>query len=173
MQQNSYTAIIKEQMNRALWEVRNIIDCIPDELWDKEYCEMPMWKHVYHMLHSLDLWFINPRDQHYTEPPLHEKDLNNLNVKSLKRLTRMDIEAYYENIKTKIAKYLETLQDEDLLSYPPNCKYTKITLILGQIRHLNCHMGMIMGFIIDDIGKWPRVLGLEGEFPTGRYDKYF
>ncbi len=31
--------IIKDQTNRALWEVKNIIDCVPDELWNKEYAK--------------------------------------------------------------------------------------------------------------------------------------
>ncbi len=56
LNQNSLTDIIEEQTNRALWEVKNVIDCIPEELLNKEYCAMPCWKHVYHMLHSLDLW---------------------------------------------------------------------------------------------------------------------
>ena len=33
-------------------------------------CDMPIWKHVYHMLHSCDQWFINPFD--FTEPNFHE-----------------------------------------------------------------------------------------------------
>ena len=28
-----------------------------------------------------------------------------------------------------------------------------------------------MGFVIDDTGLWPRVLGLESPFPQGKYDK--
>ena len=31
---------------------------------------------------------------------------------------------------------------------------------------------MLMGFIIDDTGLWPRVLGLENPFPEGEYSKY-
>ena len=65
MDQNPLTAVIKDQTWRALWEVKNVIDCVPDELWDKTYCAMPCWKHIYHMLHSLDLWLINPRDRMY------------------------------------------------------------------------------------------------------------
>ena len=55
MVQEKYSDIIKEQANRALWEVENVIACIPDAMWEKEYCRMPLRKHVYHMLHSLDL----------------------------------------------------------------------------------------------------------------------
>ena len=54
MKQEKLTDIITDQTERALWEVKNVIDCVPDEYWDKEYCGMPVWKHIYHMLHSLD-----------------------------------------------------------------------------------------------------------------------
>ena len=173
MKQDSYVAIIKEQTERMLWEVKNIIDCIPDTLWNKAYCDMPMWKYVYHMLHSLDLWFINPRSKNFNEPVIHEKDLNNLDILPTKNLKRTEIDDYYDDIKSKITHYLEGLCDEDLLSYPPNCEYTKFTLILAQFRHLHCHLGMLMGFIIGDVGKYPKILGLEGEFPLGEFDKYF
>ena len=85
MDQRTLTAIIKEQTDRALWEVKNVIDCVPDDLWDKKYCDMPCWKHIYHMLHSLDLWYINPRDRKFREPSVHEKDLNNLDVVPAKK----------------------------------------------------------------------------------------
>lgn len=172
MNQASMTEIIKEQTKRALWEVKNIIDCVPDELWHKAYCQMPCWKHIYHMLHSLDLWYINPRDRFFKEPDIHEKDLNNLDVISLKSLTRVEIKDYFDAIDQKVHQYIATLTDDQLLEYPVDCEYTRFTLILAQFRHLHSHMGMIMGFIIADSGQWPRVLGLEQPFPKGPYDKF-
>jgi hypothetical protein len=91
MEETLLVNIITDQTFRALWEVKNIIDCVPDELWNKEYCEMPCWKHIYHMLHSLDLWFINPRDIEYKEPDIHEIDLNSLDVIPSKSLLREEI----------------------------------------------------------------------------------
>ena len=43
------------------------------------------------MKQALDLWFINPRDQEFQEPSFHEKDLNNLEVLSDRRLFREEI----------------------------------------------------------------------------------
>lgn len=172
MDQNTLTEIITGQTKRALWKVKNVIDCVPDELWDKEYCQMPCHKHIYHMLHSLDLWYINPRDKDFTEPDIHEKDLNNLDAVSEKKLSREEIDLYFLAIREKIQDYLSHLTDSELLSYPSNCEYTRFTLILAQFRHLHSHMGMLMGFIIDDTGLWPRVLGLENPFPEGEYTKY-
>ena len=174
MRQDSPLDIIRDQTERALWEVQNVIDCIPDGLWNRQYCQMPMWKHVYHMLHSLDLWFINPRDKSFREPLFHVPDLNNLDIPSEKALTREELAGYYGGIKAKILSYLQDLQEEELLRKPSGCEYMRFTLILAQHRHLHSHMGMIMGFIIGDTGLWPRVIGLEQDIPAdGGYDKYF
>ena len=173
MKQNSYMEIIQNLTDRALWEVKNIIDCVPNDLWDKRYCEMPMWKHIYHMLHSLDLWFINPRDINFIEPSIHEKDLNNLDVYSDKKISRDEIIQYYTQITVKIKNYLFTTNDDELLLMPDNCEYSRFTLILSQYRHLHSHMGMIMGFIIADTGMWPRVVGLEKPILVEPYNKFF
>lgn len=167
MKQNTLVEIIEEQTGRALWEVRNLIDCVPDQLWNKEYCEMPCFKHIYHMLHSLDLWYINPRDKNFQEPDIHEANLNNLDMESFKKLSREQLLCYFNRIEDKIKEYVSDLTDEQLLEYPVDCEYCKFTLILAQFRHLHTHMGMIMGFVIDDTGLWPRVLGLESPFPKG------
>ncbi|MGI6005002.1 MAG: hypothetical protein ACOX88_06275 [Christensenellales bacterium] len=125
------------------------------------------------MLHSLDLWFMGPRDCNFKEPSIHEKELNNLDRVTQKQLTRDEVNTYFKQVSEKIVRYISELRDEALLLKPENCEYTRFTLILAQHRHLHTHMGMIMGFIIDDTGRWPRVIGLEREIPKGEYDKYF
>ena len=171
MNQNNNVEIIKDQTKRALWSINNVIDCVPDEYWNKAYCEMPLWKHIYHTLHSLDMWFINPRK--YSEPIFHMKDLNNLDVVTDKILSRSELKHYFQDIDNKINRYLERLTEEMLLAKPDNCEWTRFALILGQHRHLHSHMGMLMGFIIAETGLWPRVIGLEGDIPTGEYSLYF
>ncbi|MDD6395462.1 MAG: hypothetical protein PUB37_04675, partial [Firmicutes bacterium] len=148
MNQDTYTEIIRDQTDKAVWEVQNVIDCIPDEMWDRAYCGMPLWKHVYHTLHSLDLWYINPNDPNYSEPSFHTENLNNLDAVSEGRLTRPQINDYFSGIKSKLNDYLDNLTDGQLLKYPECCEYTRFTLIMAQFRHLHSHMGMLMGFII-------------------------
>lgn len=166
------TDVILDQTKRALWEVKNVIDCVPDSLWDKKYCDAPMWQHIYHMLHSLDMWFINPYK--YTEPAIHSENLNNLDIQPDIQLSKTELVKYYDDIKLKIENYIIDLSDNELSEFPENCQYTKFTLILAQFRHLHSHMGMIMGFIIDDTGFWPRVLGLQRDIPCDNdYEQYF
>ena len=163
---------IREQTKRALWEIQNVIHCIPDALWEKRYCDQPLWKHVYHMLHSLDRWLINPCDPAYEEPSFHKLGLNDLDTAVESKIDREQMEAYREQVSRKAADYLASLTDRTLDERPEGCEYTRFTLILAQHRHLHTHMGMLMGFIVAETGLWPRVLGLEGAFPQGEFERY-
>ncbi|MFT4145195.1 MAG: hypothetical protein QM644_12130 [Mobilitalea sp.] len=166
-----FIGVIKDQTLRTLWSLNNVIDSIPDAYWEKEYCEMPLWKHVYHTLHSLDMWYINPLV--YEEPSFHTQDLNDLDVKTNGFLSRELMKGYYYQIKEKIISYLDELSSEKLLETPPKCQYTRFNLILAQHRHLDMHIGMLMGYVIAGEGMWPRILGLQSEIPVGEYSKYF
>jgi hypothetical protein len=167
----SYVGIIKDQTERTIWSVNNVIDCIPESYWDKIYCYMPMWKHVYHTLHSLDMWFINPR--RYEEPSFHEENLNNLDAVTEKTLSRDELKEYSASVAKKINAYTDSLTDDMLLEKPEGCEYSRFALIIGQHRHLNLHTGMLMGYIIAGEGLWPRVMGMEGEIPQGEYSKFY
>lgn len=126
-------------------------------------CEMPIWKHLYHSLHSLDRWFINP--EKYSEPSFHEPDLNSLDIASENGLSREKLIQYFNEIKAKINSYLEDLTDDMLAEKPEDCEYTRLALVLGQYRHLMCHIGIINGSTIYETGKWPRVVGLTENYP--------
>jgi hypothetical protein len=171
MNEINYIEVIKDQTKRSLWSINNVMECVPEVYWTKKYCEMPLWKHIYHTLHSLDMWYINPRK--YSQPSFHIENLNNLDVQTDKILSKNDLIYYYQLIEKKINQYLDSITDDILLSKPENCEWTRFRLILAQHRHLDTHMGMIMGFIITETGLWPKVTGLEGDIPTGDYSLYF
>ena len=158
MRETSYHAVIAEMTVRALWELQNLLDCIPDALWDRCYGGAPLWQHVYHTLHELDQWFINPRDTDFVEPPIHTPHLQELHIYPAVRLDRLAIDDYFYTIKAKLSIYLTSLHDEDLLQRPDNCEWTRFTLILSQYRHLYRYMGMMMGFIEAETGLCPRTL---------------
>lgn len=160
--------------DRALWETENLIKCIPDELWEKRYDGIPMWKYLYHMLYSMDRWYINPADSTYQDPEFHTPTLADLNViPGEERLSREQEEAYFYRIQDKIRAYIETLQDEELGQNPEGCDMSRFRLILGQFRHWHRHMGVIYGFIIEDAGKWPYVLNMCGKYPEEPMPNYY
>ena len=151
--------------NRALWETENLMKCIPDELWNKRYDGIPMWKYLYHTLYSMDRWYINSCDSFYQNPEFHTETLADLNViPKDEYLTRNQLEDYFYKIEEKIKEYVGSLKDEELDLKPENCNMSRLCLILGQFRHWHRHMGVIYGFIVADTGKWPYVLNMEGKY---------
>lgn len=166
---------IKYLTDRALWETENLMKCIPDALWEKRYDGIPMWKYFYHMLYSMDRWYINPYDADYTNPEFHTDTLADLNVIPTEdeRLTREQMEDYLGQIRSKIQNYTSTLENAMLYENPTNCSMSRFRLILGQFRHWHRHMGVIYGFVIEDTGKWPYVLNMLGAYPDSPMPNFY
>ena len=159
---------------RALWETENLMKCVPDRLWNKRYDGIPMWKYLYHMMYSMDRWYINPYDPDYRDPEFHRPGLNDLNViPGEEKLERAQLEDYLRHIRRKIEDYLDRLTDSELAEKPEGCDLSRLCLIMGQIRHWHRHMGIVYGFIIADDGKWPYVLNMRGEYPDEPMPNYY
>ena len=156
-----YSAVIRKSTKKSIWSLKNVMDCVPDDMWDALYCDTPLYKHIYHTLHSLDRWYMNP--DVYTEPDIHTQGLNDLNTPANEYLSRELLNGYANRVEAKITNYLDTLTDDMLNEMPDGCAYTRFDLILAQHRHLDMHIGMLMGYIIAKTGRWPKVLGLIGE----------
>lgn len=125
-------------------------------------CDMPVWKHVCHMLHSCDQWFISPFE-YDKEPDFHEPNLNSLEIPSENALSREILSAYLENVKDKIMSYLNTLTDERLYEIPKGCVSNRVGIILSQYRHFYAHLGNINATTIIETNQWPRVIGTSGK----------
>ncbi len=124
-------------------------------------CDMPVWKHVYHMLHSCDQWFINPH--RYTEPDFHETNLNSLDIPSERTLSREELMRYLQAVRAKILAYVDSLTDEALYEIPMDCAVNRLSLILAQYRHFYAHLGNINATTIIQTNEWPRVIGSTGK----------
>lgn len=74
---NYLTTDIKSQTERALWEVWNVIDCVPDKLWSRDYYEM--------ILNFRNLIYI--------------PNLNNLDVVTDRFISKNEIKSYYDSVK--------------------------------------------------------------------------
>lgn len=153
-----YLSAIRQNTLKSIWSLKNVIDCVTEDMWGEMYCGTPLYKHVYHTLHSLDRWYINPND--YTEPSFHTDGLNDLNTPANKNLSREALGSYAEQVENKIISYLNALSEQALAEKPDGCAYTRFELALAQHRHLDMHIGMLMGFVIAKAGRWPMVLGL-------------
>ncbi|MDR3120904.1 MAG: hypothetical protein LBU58_06180, partial [Clostridiales bacterium] len=143
--------------------------------WNANICGAPAWRYIYHTIHSAHKWFINPgRRFDEPEPPFHTPKLDWPDTPADIVLSRETLYSYYEQVRKKILDYVGTLDDAQLSARPEGCVGTRLTLALGQFRHMYAHIGILNGITIANTGRYPRIVNesawREGEGLEELYD---
>lgn len=128
-------------------------------------------RYIFHYLHSMDRFFINPVTYVYEGEKLFEIP-ENLSVISSERegyvddtsivICREKLLAYFEYVKSKIEKYFDELTGQELLQKPEGSEYTRLELILGQFRHQMWHVGLSSAITFEGKKIWNEFTGLNG-----------
>lgn len=128
-------------------------------------------RYIFHYLHSMDRFFINPVSYVYEGEKLFGIP-ENLSVISSERegyvedtsivISRDKLFAYFEYIKNKIEVYFDGLTSEELLQKPEGNEYTRLELILGQFRHQLWHVGLSSAITFEGKKIWNEFTGLNG-----------
>ena len=126
-------------------------------------------RYIFHYLHSLDKFFINPSDYIYEGEKLFGIK-ENLSVIDSKRngyindssivITKRQLMDYFDFVSKKIISYLDTLNTEDLIKKPEGCDHTRLELLLGQFRHMMWHVGLSSAITYDSKKEWNAFTGL-------------
>ena len=101
---NELCKIIKETVKPNFLNIRTSI-----QTYDRDaICYgAPLWRWVYHALHSADKWFINPCV--YDEPPFHEEGLDNPDKPASVVLSDEQLLEYLDSVEQKTYAYLDSL----------------------------------------------------------------
>ena len=128
-------------------------------------------RYIFHNLHSMDRFFINPVTYVYEGEKLFGIP-ENLSVISTERegyvadtsivIPREKLLAYFDFVKNKIEKYFDELTAQALLQKPEGCEYTRLELILGQFRHQMWHVGLSSAITFEGKKIWNEFTGLNG-----------
>jgi hypothetical protein len=136
------------------------LEVIPANEFDTIKGGFKTWKHLYHLIHSMDKNFIDPSN--FEEPEFHKKNLDIIYLDDDNKLSKNDIDIYYDNVKYKIQKYINELNeetlDEKILFKEMNL--TKLELILAQLRHIFYHIGYLHCCVKMEKGETPEYIGL-------------
>ncbi|MBR6383186.1 MAG: hypothetical protein IKS56_04290 [Lachnospiraceae bacterium] len=165
---NDIVKIINEQTNILFINMykqinRADLSCMIDNVNNSRF--------LFHMIHSMDKYFINPFDYDYSEVfnliGIDEK----YSIISESRegyiaaegyvIPREKLVRYMDYVKDKIDKYLLGLSDEDLSKKPDNCEYTRLQMILAQYRHSMFHCGMSEIATYENTDEWLKYVGLK------------
>ena len=126
-------------------------------------------RYIFHYLHSMDRFFINPMDYVYEGEKLFGIQ-ENLSIIDPQRagyisdktivISRKQLMDYLEYVRAKINAYFEKLTSAELLQKPEGCKYTRLELILAQFRHLMWHVGLSSAITFNSKKEWNPFTGL-------------
>ena len=139
--------------------IKFTIDKINEDWYANNTFRWRPWKQLYHMLHSIDQWFINPYV--YKHPDFHTPGMNSLkDSPEDKKISKQELYTYFVSVRKKMISYLDTLTLESLTKKPEKCPFTRLDLILGQFRHSMYHLGFLHSCLSSDNKELPEYKGL-------------
>lgn len=163
--------IILQIKNQQEINFKNIKDQILFADLNVVFDEVNNSRYIFHYLHSLDRFFINPIDYVYEGEKFFgiPEDLSVIDPKRAGYekdtsivIPRQQLLDYLEYVKNKINAYFENLNSDELLEKPEGCEYSRLELILGQFRHIMWHVGLSSAITFDSKKEWNEFTGLNG-----------
>jgi hypothetical protein len=151
---------IRNQTKQIFQNIDILLDVIPEKEFDSTKGGFKTWKHFYHLIHSLDKNFIDPGN--YKEPLFHKKNMDIIYFEDNNKLVKDEIEKYYYDVKLKTDGYINSLNDkmlEEKIIFKDK-EYTRLELILAQLRHIFYHIGYLHCCIKTEKGETPEYIGL-------------
>ena len=151
---------VKSQSQQIFANIEILFKSISENDFNMVKGGFVVWKHFYHMIHSIDKHFINP--ELFIEPLFHIKNLDIINYENDTHLTKEQLLVYYEQVRIRTLNYLNNLT-ENILNETivfKNMTVTKLELILAQLRHVFYHIGYLHCCIKIEKGETPEYVGL-------------
>jgi hypothetical protein len=115
-------------------------------------------KQFYHMLVSLDYWFIDPRS--YDRKEYSDRELKDLEVETDRIISRDQLIHLFNEIRERIFNWLKTITVDDLNNNITGSRLTHGDLILAQFRHVMYHIGYLHCCLMNQYGRLPRWIGI-------------
>ena len=149
---------IKNQTQRIFLSIEILLESIPENEFNTIKGGFLTWKHFYHLIYTLDKYFIDPSN--FNDPLFHNKNMCITNMDNDNILSKNEIKEYYNNVKTKTQDYINKLDDKILEEKIPldGMEFTKLELILGQLRHSFYHIGYFHCCIKMEKGEAPEYM---------------
>ena len=127
-------------------------------------------RYIFHYLHSMDRFFINPCNYVYEGEklfgipeglsaidPTREGYINDSSIV----ISKKQLLDYFDYVHAKIDAYFEKLTADQLVEAPEGCDYSRLELILAQFRHLMWHVGLSSGITFSTNHEWNKFTGLK------------
>ncbi len=152
---------IQNQSRVLLENIRVTLESWDDSTIRETGSNWPMWKQFYHMLHSLDEWFINPIQ--FVEPGIHQPHFRTSDS-GPGALSKEQLSTYFAEIRSRVEDYLDQISIPLLGEQVGKGNLTRLDLMLIQFRHVMHHIGYLHCAIKSAIGESPKYIGFKKQW---------
>jgi hypothetical protein len=137
--------ILKRQLDGSFEMIEQAISLCPEDVWDKgEGNTVPIWEQVYHALFFVNVWLKDWRKKR-EYPEFHIKEALALEKVTGRRISRDQMKGYMVEVTRKTESFFASITPGSLEEESEEWgkMWTVADRILGQIRHVQHHMGYI------------------------------
>jgi hypothetical protein len=126
--------ILKRHFDPSFEMLERLIDACPDGVW------LQIWQQVYHTLECVDFWLRTESGDYHLRD--FKKDVTPyLDQRCSDYLTQGETRGYLETMKEKAQVFFQTNRGRLFEPSAVNDAMTNADVILGQIRHIQYHVG--------------------------------
>ena len=140
---NDVVAILKRHLDPSLEMLQRVVDRCPSSLWLDDKEGPPFWQVAYHVIFYIEHWLREDYAVRQSRCLVPKKQVSpDLGRGSPDHLTQAELKDYLARVREKVDRIFATL-DDGRLSAPirPRSSCTYHDAILGQVRHIQHHVG--------------------------------
>ena len=137
----SLLSVLRRQIGPTLQMIGDIIDICPESLWNDSRSGRPFWQQVLHALIGIQFWF-REASEAFSPPDFGQGAIPDLDQAPTFAVDKATVRAYWQTMRGRADAFLDALDERRLLA--PSSIYARCTnadLVLGQIRHIQHHVG--------------------------------
>lgn len=125
--------------------LHQFMDVCPDTIWNKKFGGWPIWQQVYHALNAMDFFIAAPDAE--SVKGLVSPEVGFLKVQGATPVSKADMKAFANLVKTAADGYMDALTDADLATLAEGAtrrmgrETRHATVMALMVGHLFYHLG--------------------------------
>jgi hypothetical protein len=158
--ETTLTSILKRQLDCSIEMLAKAIEMCPDDAWADEAAHAPAWEQIYHALFWFNAW-LRDWSKPIEEPEFHIKEALDIKHRSGSLIDRRQMAGYLAKVRADYTTFMVGVTDANLLDAESafGRKWTMADRLLGQVRHIQHHVGYLNAILSTNRGVRVRWIG--------------
>ena len=141
---------LKIHLGLCLDMMEKLIEQAPDSIWNEQKGGFVFWQQILHALTGSKFWLRTEKSD-FDEPFADRKVFPELDGKPENNLTRDELRSLFDEVKSSFEAYTADPSPDSLFEpCPLYDRITRLDVLLGQLRHMQHHIGCCNAILRDN-----------------------